>query len=930
MIFSAPEWFLLIPVLAAAGWYWSGLKLWSPLRALAMLTIIAILANPQVQQIKRGMDLWVMVDRSESAQSIVEQNFDEWKRLLLRAQPHREDRLRFVNFAGDVIEQADSGETSIYAGNTKYTRTRLALESTMAMLRPDRHARMLMFSDGFSTEPLGDVGHKLEEIGVPLDYRLLQAEEEVDYQITALDIPTRKRIGEPYLVEISLRGNRDGNVPILISRDDTEPQEQIVPIVGGVGKLQFATRLGTPGAHKYRAEIKVAMDGENAIRDAYHGNNDFEAWIEITSGPRVLLVTKYTSDPLAEMLRAQGFEVEVAMEPTALQIGQLTGCKVLILNNVPAFEIPQEFLTAVDFFVRRQGGGLLMVGGRHSFAAGGYYESALDELLPVSMELKAEHRKLAVAMAVIMDRSGSMGAGVAGGMTKMDLANEGSARAVELLGNFDQITVFAVDSQAHEEVPLMPVGPNRAKITARIRRIGSMGGGIFVYTGLQAGWKSLSKSNVGQRHIILFSDAADSEEPGKYKQLIQEMNDNGGTVTVIALGTRADSDAKFLEDIAARGKGRIFFTTDPATVPNIFAQETVTVARSLFVDEAVGTTPTGQWIEISNQNFDWLEQVDGYNLSYLRPNASAALISQDEYKAPMVSFVQRGLGRVGAVSFPLGGEFSASSRNWPKMGDFVQTMNRWLMGETLPPGIGLRTSLDGTDFTLDLLHDDTWTERLAEPPKIFLAEHRGSGANSDVREVTWRRLAPGHFRLTEQLEHGRMARGAIQVGNIALPFGPIVVGGSPEWAFDADRIGELKQTSAVSGGQEIVELGDAWKRPEVREYSTIQPWLLLALFGLFLSDALITRMGWQIPLFDTFTQKFAKRRAKSKYAKSQNVRRRMPSVLDQTGGSAAAAAEQKPDAQPKPAAAGEKPTPPVGTESSDTRRSRFARAKKRR
>ena len=71
----------------------------------------------------------------------------------------------------------------------------------------------------------------------------------------------------------------------------------------------------------------------------------------------------------------------------------------------------------------------MMAGGKHSFGAGGYFESGVDELLPISMELKNEHRKLAVAMAIVMDRSGSMSAGVAGAgggaggrpMTKMDL-----------------------------------------------------------------------------------------------------------------------------------------------------------------------------------------------------------------------------------------------------------------------------------------------------------------------------------------------------------------------------------------------------------------------------------------------------------------------------------------------------------------------------
>ncbi|MFT5466062.1 MAG: putative membrane protein [Verrucomicrobiales bacterium] len=923
MVPENPEWFLLIPVLAAAGWYWRGLKLWSPLRALALLFIVLILVDPQVPQYKSGMDLWVLVDRSDSAKAIVAggEGFEEWQALLRESQPSPNDELYFVNFAGDVVEQG-IGETSTYGGNSSYTRTRLAIESTLAMLRPNRHARLVVFSDGYATEPLRDLGHKLYDAGVPLDYRLLEAKEETDYKITELKIPARKRIAEPFLVEIRVEGDVDANVPIRFFREGTEAQDYVVPVVGGKGILQFSTRLGIPGAHKYLAEIVVNAEGENAISDAHFGNNRFDGWIEITSGPRVLLVTKYIDDPLAEMLTSQGFEVEVEMEPTELQIGQLTGSKVLILNNVPAYEIPQDFLAAVDFFVRRQGGGMLMVGGRHSFASGGYYESALQELMPVTMELKAEHRKLAVAMAIIMDRSGSMTASVAGGMTKMDLANEGAAKAVELLGNFDQITVFAVDSSAHEEVPLMPVGSNRKDIEERIRRIASMGGGIFVYTGLKAGWDALKKSTVGQRHIILFSDAADSEEPGAYKTLVKEMIDNGGTVSVIGLGTPADSDGAFLEDIAKLGNGRIFFTTDPATVPNIFAQETVTVARSLFVEEVVGVEPTGQWIEISGQNFDWLEKVDGYNLSYEKPEASVALRSQDEFSAPMITFVQRGIGRVGAVSFPLGGRYSESVREWDKVGDFVQTLNRWLMGEEMPPGIGVRTEIDGDELTLDLIHDERWKEILAEPPRIFLAQHSsGAGqALSEIQEVTWRRISPEHFQMQERLEHGRMVRGAIQIGDAAIPFGPLVVGGSPEWRFDGIRKEELKQASVVSGGNELIELSDAWERPEKREPSTIHSWLFACLFGLVISDALITRMGWQIPLFDSFFQKFAKRRrAKTKYAK-QNVRNRPPSVLEQSASSKThpAAAEKTPESEPKK------------DEAVEARKSRFARAKKRR
>ena len=833
-VFQSPHWFFLVPLLLVAGWFWKGLHLERPLRALSLLVLVLILADPKINRSQRGMDLWVLVDRSESAAALSEKALPEWKRLLEGSKPSRFDRIRWMNFSGEVVEQTGP-ETTIAAGASNHTRTRLAIETALASLAPRRQARMLVFTDGFATEPLGDVSSKLQQGGVALDYRLIAAPDATDYQITAMRMPSRKRPGEPFVVEVKIQGTTDGEISVFMARDGGEAREEKVQIKGGVGELRFAARLAEAGAHRYEARI--------GVQDAYQGNNRFENWIEIVAGPRIVLVTKFPDDPLERILSAQGFTVEKVTDPGRLHAGQLTGAKVLILNNVPAYEIPGDFLSAVDFFVRRQGGGLLMAGGAHSFAAGGYFESPVDALLPVSMELKAEHRKLAVAMAIVLDRSGSMAASVAGGKTKMDLANEGAARAVELLGDFDFVTVHAVDSSPHREVPMTAVGPNRANIISRVRRIGSMGGGIFVYEGLKAGWEDLKKAEVGQRHLILFSDAADSEEPGDYRKLVGEMVAEGATISVIGMGTDKDPDAALLKDIAKLGKGRIFFTDDATTVPNIFAQETVAVARSLFIKEPVGVAATGRWLEISRDSLEWLPQVDGYNLSYARPQASVASITTDAYKAPLVAYVQRGLGRSAAVAFPLGGEFSGSTRQWAAMPDFVQTLTRWLMGETLPPGLGLRTELNGTELTVDLLHDDSWFQRLAVPPKVFLADGTKAG-ESAVREVTWERIEPGHFRAKAQLEHGKLTRGAIQAGDSAIGFGPLVVGGSPEWSFDRSRIEELRQVSARSGGAERINLAEVWKQPVRKEFASIQPWLLIVALLLVLAEALVTRLGW--------------------------------------------------------------------------------------
>jgi hypothetical protein len=516
------------------------------------------------------------------------------------------------------------------------------------------------------------------------------------------------------------------------------------------------------------------------------------------------------------------------------------------------------------------------------------------------MELKSEHRKLAVALAIVMDRSGSMGMGVAGGKTKMDLANSGAVAAVNLLGMMDQITVFAVDSEPTKVVPLSAVGGKQKEINNRITRITSGGGGIYVYTGLKAAWEELRKSQAGTRHVILFTDTQDTEEPGDYKKLIKEMTDEGATISVIGLGTKADADAALCEDIAKLGNGRMFFSDQPMDIPQIFAQETVTIARSAFLEEPAGALATGRWGEISPKPLDWLKEVDGYNLSYARKDATVSLVSTDEYVAPLVAHARRGLGRTAAVSFPLGGEFSEKVRAWDGYGDFMQTMGRFLMGQDMPPGIALRHKIEGTRLQLDLLYDaEEWGEKLSRnPPTVKLQDDAGG----PVYDLPWRRIAPGHFSLGRDLEQGSVVRGAIRVGDNALGFGPVSVGSSVEWAFEPERLVELRSVSHQTDGRELLNLEEAWLRPPYIAANSLSLPLGISLVILILLDALVTRTGWKLP-------EFVKREKKLKVAMPRKIKQPKPIIAE------------------TPAVKAEVDVTPNQVSAPSERRSRFQRAK---
>lgn len=901
MTFGSPEWFFLLPACLFIGWFWKSLRLWSPLRLLLVLLCTFALADPKMNVQDDALDLWVLLDRSDSTEDLVDKGLPEWQRLLEEARPGRNDKAHFFDYGAEIVEHGSDG--SSFTGSRKLTRTGLALSHVTALAKEGRPSRVLLFTDGYATEPLHEAVEQLQARGIPLDFRLVREETLDDFRLARLELPERVQAGEPFLIAATVRGSTDTDVSLILRRGGQTLTETTVKITAGVGRVEFTDRIPRAGSFQYEAEVVVGAT--TTAKDAHPGNNKATRWIEIAGGPRVLLATKYVDDPVAKVLSSLDFTVDVVSNPADLHPGRLTGARAVIFNNIPAFEVPQDFLNALDFFVREQAGGFLMAGGKQSFGSGGYFQSSIDPLLPISMELKSEHRKLAVALGIVLDRSGSMAVGVAGGMTKMDLANNGAAEAIGLLGPMDRITVHAVDSAPETVIPLTEVKDKQKALQGRVRKVQSMGGGIFVYEGLKAAWDELKKANVGTRHVILFSDASDSEEPGDYKRLLAEMKKEGCTVSVIGMGTKADVDAKLLEEIAKLGDGRIFFTDRPVDIPKIFAQETVTIARSAFIEEPVGAQPTGRWAEISPKLLEWLPEVDGYNLSYAREDATTSLVSRDEYVAPLVAHARRGLGRSAAVSFPLGGEFSDRIRDWKGYGDFVQTMTRWLMGLDLPPGIGLKHRLDGTRLTLDLLYDpELWAKKLAvAPPRLRLVE---SGPGATPYDVPWKRIAPGHFTVSRDLDEGSIVRGAIQVGEHALPFGPITVGSSVEWAFEPERLAELRTVAAQTGGRELTNLKEAWLRPPNRQDVSLRLWIALALLGLLVTEALLTRTGWKLPL--PGLPSFAPREKVVKPAKVKAAQAEAP-VMTRT--------------EEKPAVTAEPPA------DESERRSRYQRAKDR-
>jgi hypothetical protein len=427
--------------------------------------------------------------------------------------------------------------------------------------------------------------------------------------------------------------------------------------------------------------------------------------------------------------------------------------------------------------------------------------------------MRQERRKQGVAMAIVMDRSGSMAVEVSPGVEKMQLADLGAAAAIELLTPLDSVGVIAVDSSAHLILELTPV-TDPTPLVSTVKQVRSEGGGIFCYTGLVAGAAMLDEAEQKNRHLVLFADAADSEEQEGCLELADKLVASGTTVSVIALGTEADSDAAFLKSLAERGAGAIYFTHAPEELPRLFALDTLTFARTTFVEERTATRATGELFALGDFGASAAEPgfpaLDGYNLTYVRDDSSVGALTLDESSAPVFAFAQRGLGRVAAFTGEIGGTFGRDVVLWPRFAGFFVTVVRWLAGQDEPTDLFTTARREGREAVIALEVDPG----SKAPPDTSELAARITGPDGRVRELSLERVGEGRFEARFPLEREGVALGTLRVGERFVSLPPIALPYSPEFERSLDAAAPerlLRRVAEESGGLSLASAAELWR-----------------------------------------------------------------------------------------------------------------------
>ncbi len=715
---------------------------------------LLVLALARLHVLRSGVKLGVMfvVDRSASIAPAAQQQAHDFLAASLAAKPPGA-LAGLVEFAGNPTLRLPATELPKLPADPPEIADRnhsdiaQALDFSSALLPAETVRRVVLLSDGNDTSDRAlEAAQQLSAAGVEVSVVPLRSAETPEVLVERVEMPRQLKAGEPFDLTARIRSNVATNTKAKLYQNQFLVEQRDLVLKPGANSFTVPNLRADGTFATYEVEIVPAQD--TAIE-----NNRAQATATLRGQPRVLIVDPDEAKirPLADALRREKIQAETrASNGLPRTLEDLQQFDLLALSDISALAVPREQMELIRRWVQDFGGGFVMLGGESSFGVGGYYRTPIEQMLPVRMEHQDRQDVPSVALLIVLDRSGSMTALVQG-QTKMSLANQGAVFALNVLQPRDYFGVLAVDVRSHTVAPLAQHG-NKEPIAQKIMTVTAGGGGIYVYTSLAEAFAQLRDVPARIKHVILFSDAADAEEKnagemgdgsagsGSSLDLASAMLSSKITTSVVALGLDTDRDTSFLRQLAERGNGRFYLTSDATTLPQIFSTETMKVAQSSLIEEPFQAVPARSSPILGG--IDWAQSplLLGYNSTKPKPTADVLLAT--ERGEPLLAVWRYGLGQSAAFTSDAKARWASEWLAWPGFAKFWSQLVRGVMRKSDRASFAIDTREIGDRLTLTIdavKPDGSFRNRL--PLTVNAVRPDGSSATLSSTQD-----APGRYR----------------------------------------------------------------------------------------------------------------------------------------------------------------------------------------
>jgi uncharacterized membrane protein len=702
-----------------------------------------------------------------------------------------------------------------------------ALEAAAALMPSEGSRRIVLLTDLVPTT--GDVRpavRRLADQGIAVDVVELPSARSADALVESVQLPPAAREGDAVPVTAVIRSNVAGPAEVIVRTPGAEDQVMTVDLV--MGRNEIAIEVEATGAGFLPVAIEV-----RAPFDQRPENNRAEGITRLLGAAKVAVVEGVDdeAEDLIRALAAGGIEAELRRAiPSEAEL--LTYDAVVLVNVDQPGNDDSENLAA---FVEELGRGLLVIGGDQAFGLGDYHLTALEAVLPVSSNPDDLVRRQPVAEVLVIDSSGSMGAchcnmgaAVDGGVVKTDIAKAGAELAIEALSETDRVGVLAFSSGTDWVIPLGP----RSGITDPAAALATItpSGDTEISNALEVALESLAGVPEQLRHIVLFTDGWDPSD-ADLLPMAREIADQGVTLSVLGTG---EGPGTTLERMAELGGGRFYPGTDLDSVPEIFVEETLTVARNLAVE---GTLyPALGAPSAVTDDLTAAPPLLGYVLT--KAKGTASIVMEIGQRDPLLATWQRGLGRATVWTSDATARWSSEWVVWEEYANFWGEVVR----DVLPAGRDNPPSATVANGRLEVEYE------LAGAATDATATARVRGPDGEVTIVPMDRSSGSTFAASVPLG----AAGAYWVSvTVDNPDGSQITSGSgavsayeEEFAFREPDPTLGADVTELTGGRLNPEASQVFDEAPVRGRAEVPiwPWLAGIALALFLIDVALRRL----------------------------------------------------------------------------------------
>jgi Ca-activated chloride channel family protein len=805
------------------------------LRSAAVALVVLALSGMQVLDRTAPVHVVFALDRSASVGPEQARAAEQFLREALR---HRrpQDRVGLVTFGGQAVPEvapaAVADLTPTQRPSPHHTDLGEAIRVSASLLPPSGLRRVVVLSDGQDHGGTAvEAARVARAAGVQVDTVPLLRPPSPEASVEAIQAPASVPAGERVPVRVQVASTTPQELAVELTVDGLLVDERRVFVAGGRSVVRFAWRAARPGWAEVQARVQAARDGVAA-------NNVGAAVVRVEGPPAVLYAG---SGRLPELLRAQGLRVERVQGnalPTAA--GRLAPYHVVVLEDLPALALSRSQMEALRDYVRDLGGGLVVVGGPHAFGVGGYARTALEEALPVFMEVRHRVALPSMALVLVLDTSGSMG-GAGTETAKVELAKEVARSVVELLGDHDRIGVIQFDQDYRWLVPLVPAR-ERERIVAQVGRLRA-GGGTDMLPALRAAYEALRSVQARVKHVIVLSDG--QTDPGEFERWVGRMRAERITLTAVSVGK--DADVPFMRSLARWGGGRHYLARDPSTLPQILVTEAFVSSRSYLVE---GRFTPRQVPGDLLRGIPGVPPLRGYVATSPKPGAVVELSSGQ--RDPILAAWRYGLGRAVAFTSDAVPRWALEWQSWSPFARFWSQVVRWAMREDAN-GLQLHAEVVGSRLRIALDARGPAGEELDG-----LDVHARVVGFRRVQEVQLRQTAPGWYEGEAVLDES----GTYTVGLSAYDGGravgqavrPVVMPYPPELRDLEPDPTLLARVAEAGGGRMLRSPQESLAPPrDGRDYRDAWPLATAGAVGLFLLEL----VGRRVPVVAAWVRRWA-------------------------------------------------------------------------